>query len=110
MLEVIKETTLFPTLIELYARYPYNDIALRHVTSILSYALDPTLAKAMTDKSQPPKRFSRFIDLEPSSTSDSDMTETSSENTLEEQTRRDALLVYMLFSTQLMSTIISMCR
>lgn len=93
MLEVIKETSLFPTLIELYARYPYNDIALRHVTSIISYALDPALAKAMTEKNHQPKPFSRITDLE---------------NSL--QTRRDALLVYMLFSTQLMGTIISMCR
>ena len=45
MLEVIKETDLFSSLLKMYAMYPYNDIALRYVTSVISYALDPALAK-----------------------------------------------------------------
>ena len=45
ILEVFKEVDLFTSLLKMYALYPYNDIALRHVTSIFMYALDPKIAK-----------------------------------------------------------------
>lgn len=44
MLEVIKEADLFPSLLKMYELYPYNDVALRHVTMILLFALDTDLA------------------------------------------------------------------
>lgn len=65
MLEVFKEADLFSKLLSMYALFPYNDMALRYVTSILSFALDHKLAKEMCEKQRPAKRQSRFIDLEP---------------------------------------------
>ena len=50
MLEVFKEADLFSSLLKMYALYPYNDIALRYVTNVISFALDPKLAKAMVLK------------------------------------------------------------
>ena len=50
MLEVFREADLFTVLLKMYALYPYNDIGLRYVTSIISYALDYTLAKEFTKK------------------------------------------------------------
>ena len=50
MLEVFREADLFTVLLKMYALYPYNDIGLRYVTSIISYALDHTLAKEITKK------------------------------------------------------------
>ena len=50
MLEVIKETDLFPSFLKMYALYPYNDIALKHVTNLISYALDPALAKTLNER------------------------------------------------------------
>ena len=50
MLEVFREADLFTVLLKMYALYPYNDIGLRYVTSIISYALDHTLAKGFTKK------------------------------------------------------------
>lgn len=50
MLEVFKDADLFTSLIKMYAFYPYNDMALRLVTSVLSSALDDKLAKAMVAK------------------------------------------------------------
>lgn len=70
MLDVIKEADLFPSLLQMYALYPYNDIALRHVTNLISFALDPALAKTLSERSAPPKRPSRILDLEPISTLD----------------------------------------
>ena len=65
MLEVFKEADLFSSLIKMYAFYPYNDMALRLVSNILSSALDDKLAKSIAQKSAPPKRPSRILDLEP---------------------------------------------
>ena len=117
ILDVIKEAELLPELLKMYAVYPYNDIALRHVNSIISYALDTTLAKAITEKLAPPKRPSTMLDLEPINTLDEDMKamkeQEMAKNELtqeEEQNRKDALLVYMLFSTSLTEDIITMCR
>ena len=62
MLELFKEADLFNALIKMYAMFPYNDIALRHVTNIIAHALDSKLAK---DLFAPPKRPSRILDLEP---------------------------------------------
>ena len=45
MLEVFREADLFSMLLKMYALYPYNDIALRYVTNIISFALDHKLAK-----------------------------------------------------------------
>jgi len=56
MLEVFRDADLFSSLIKMYAFYPYNDMALRLVTSVLASALDDKLAKAMTAKQAPPKR------------------------------------------------------
>ena len=47
MLEVFKDADLFSSLIKMYAFYPYNDMALRLVTNIISSALDDKLAKSM---------------------------------------------------------------
>ena len=68
MLDVIKETDLFPSLLKMYSLYPYNDIALKHVTNVISFALDPSLAKTLHEKSAPPKRTPKILDLEPIST------------------------------------------
>ena len=70
MLDVIKEADLFASLLQMYALYPYNDIALKHVTNLISFALDPALAKTLSERSAPPKRPSRILDLEPISTLD----------------------------------------
>ena len=75
MLEVFKEADLFTVLLKMYALYPYNDIGLRYVTSIISYALDHTLAQAITQRQEPPKRPSRILDLEPIQAAD-DTTDT----------------------------------
>jgi hypothetical protein len=45
MHEIFKEADLFTSLLKMYALYPYNDIALRYVTSIFMFALDPKIAK-----------------------------------------------------------------
>ena len=50
MLEVFKEADLFSSLLKMYGLYPYNDIALRYVTNVISFALDPKLAKTMVLK------------------------------------------------------------
>ena len=50
MLEVFREADLYSVLLKMYALYPYSDIGLRYVTSIISYTLDHTLAKAITQK------------------------------------------------------------
>ena len=47
MLDVYREADIYTSLIKFYALYPYNDIALRYVTSILAHALDIELAKTM---------------------------------------------------------------
>ena len=47
MLEVFREADLYNSLLKFYALYPYNDIALRFVTSILAYSLDNNLAKTL---------------------------------------------------------------
>ena len=65
MLEVFKDADLFTSLIKMYAFYPYNDMALRLVTSVISSALDDKLAKTMAAKQAPPKRQSRILELEP---------------------------------------------
>lgn len=65
MLEVFKEADLFSSLIKMYAFYPYNDMALRLVSNILSSALDDKLAKSMAQKAAPAKRPSRILELEP---------------------------------------------
>ena len=46
MLEVFKEADLFTSLLKLYALHPYNDIAHRYVTNVITFALDHSLAKA----------------------------------------------------------------
>ena len=73
MLDVIKEADLFPSLLKMYALFPYNDIALKHVTNLISFALDPALAKTLSERSAPPKRPSRILDLEPISSLEQDM-------------------------------------
>ena len=50
MLDIIKEANLFPSLLKMYALFPYNDIALKHVTNIISFALDPVLAKTLDER------------------------------------------------------------
>ena len=45
MLDIYREADLYTSLMKFYALYPYNDIALRYVTSILAHALDIELAK-----------------------------------------------------------------
>ena len=66
MLEVLKEADLFMSLLKMYALYPFNDIALRHVTSILTYSLDHKIAKELAEKVIVLKqtRPSRPLDLE----------------------------------------------
>ena len=44
MREVFREADLFSSLLQMYALYPYNDMGLRHVTSIISYSMDPEMA------------------------------------------------------------------
>mgnify|MGYP000616112439 CR=1 FL=1 len=72
MLDVFKEAAdsdLYSSLIRMYARYPYNDIALRHVTSIIAYSMDHDLAKQMSERQDKPKqRASKLLDLEPLNT------------------------------------------
>mmetsp|Transcript_21998 Transcript_21998/g.29392 ORF Transcript_21998/g.29392 Transcript_21998/m.29392 type:complete len:104 (-) Transcript_21998:449-760(-) len=65
MLWAFKEADLFSSLIKMYAFYPYNDMALRLVSNILSSALDDKLAKSIAQKAAPPKRPSRILELEP---------------------------------------------
>jgi len=74
ILEVFKDADLFTSLIKMYAFYPYNDMALRLITSVLSSTLDDKLAKAMNAKQAPPKRHSRILELEP--IRDAELTET----------------------------------
>ena len=47
MLDIYREADLYTSLMKFYALYPYNDIALRYVTSILQHALDNELAKKL---------------------------------------------------------------
>lgn len=85
MLDVFKETgSLFPSLLEMYARYPYNDIALRQVTNIIAHALDSELAKTMkkspihqVSRERPGmlQRTSRELDLEPIKSLEDEMRE-----------------------------------
>ena len=76
MLEVFKDADLFTSLIKMYAFYPYNDMALRLVTSVISSALDDKLAKAMAAKQTPPKRQSRILELEPISSAQNETEQT----------------------------------
>ena len=46
MLEIFKEVDLFVTMLEYYAAFPYNDIALKLVTNIFAFTLDDKAAKA----------------------------------------------------------------
>ena len=92
---------------KMYALYPYNDMALRYVTNIISYSLDNTIAKELIEAKGQPKRISRIITMN----SNSETATTTSETPVEdEQTRRDVLLVYMLFSTPLTELIMQMCQ
>lgn len=45
MLEVLKDSDVYTSLMKMYALYPFNDMAQRYVTSIISYSLDHKLAK-----------------------------------------------------------------
>ena len=72
ILDVYREADLYTSLIKFYAMYPYNDIALRYVTSILAHALDIKLAKTVLNtqsaSQKPEKVFGRpsgLLDLEP---------------------------------------------
>ena len=70
MLDVYREADIYTSLMKFYALYPYNDIALRYVTSILAHALDIELAKTMLkpQATKPEKIFGRpsrgILDLE----------------------------------------------
>ena len=70
MLDVYREADIYTSLMKFYALYPYNDIALRYVTSILAHALDIELAKTMLKPqvTKPEKIFGRpsrgILDLE----------------------------------------------
>ena len=46
MLEAFKEADLYSTLLEYYEVFPYNDIALKLITSIFAHTLDHKEAKA----------------------------------------------------------------
>ena len=107
MLEVYRDADLYASLLKMYAQYPYNDMALRLATSVLSYALDHKLAKIMTAKQTPPKRPTRTLDLEPIVP----VADLNSEVALEnEQNRRDALTVMLLFQSPLMDLVIQLCH
>jgi len=54
MLEVFKEADMFTSLLMIYDFYPYSDLAHRHVTSIISYSIDSSEAKAMLEKKVAP--------------------------------------------------------
>ena len=79
MLDVYREADLYNALIKFYALYPYNDIALRYVTSILANALDVDFAKSILKTKQAASRpentvFGRpsrgILDLERVTTND----------------------------------------
>jgi len=67
MLDVIKEADLFQSLLKIYELFPYNDIVLRHVTSIIAYALEPTLAAKTLNKPATNRELNnhRILNLEP---------------------------------------------
>lgn len=46
MLYIYREADLYTSLIKFYTLYPFNDIALRLVTNVLTHALDTDLALA----------------------------------------------------------------
>ena len=45
MLEVIRDADLYPSLLKMFELYPYNDVALRHCTNIILFAIDHKIAK-----------------------------------------------------------------
>ena len=107
MLEVLKEADLFPYLLKMYELYPYNDVALRYVTNIILFALDHKTAKELEKKYAPPKRPSRMLELEPIESP----TKPAEEEELieDEEIRRSAILVYIIFSTPLTEMIVKLC-
>ena len=110
ILEVYKDSDIYVSLMKMYAFYPYNDMALRYVTSIIAYALDNQIAKELIDPNKnQPKRISRILDMQSNSNSET-AASTAETSTEDEQSRKDVLLVYMLFSTPLTELIMQMCQ
>ena len=66
---------------KMYALYPYNDMALRYVTNIISYSLDNTIAKELIEAKGQPKRISRIITMN----SNSETATTASETPVEDE-------------------------
>jgi len=66
---------------KMYALYPYNDMALRYVTNIISYSLDNTIAKELIEAKGQPKRISRIITMN----SNSETATTTSETPVEDE-------------------------
>ena len=106
---------MFSTLLKMFALYPFNDIAHRYITNIISFALSEKIGKKFFDAGQPPKRVNKFLDLELINSDDKDQDKeeaASTEDSLnkeDDQTRRDQLLVHILFSTSLIELINTMC-
>ncbi len=110
MLEVFRDADIFSSLLKMYALYPFNDIALRHVTNVISYALDPELAKAMGTKHIAPKSQMRILELKMGMQSEEVSAPEEPEPPLEnEQERKDQQIVYMIYQTTLVDDIIAMC-
>jgi len=66
---------------KMYALYPYNDMALRYVTNIISYSLDNTIAKELIEAKGQPNRISRIITMN----SNSETATTTSETPVEDE-------------------------
>ena len=64
MLEIFKEADLYNSLLRMYPLYPYNDMAMLHITSIIANAIDPKLVSEVKLQFKVPKKPNRFLELE----------------------------------------------
>ena len=123
MLEAFREADLYSTLLEYYEVFPYNDIALKLISNIFAHTLDHKTAK-VADKEEAAATESKRkgvpgVGLAWSMEEDKEENGEKTEETKEsehseegegEQQRRDALLIYLLFETQLLNKITDLCQ
>ena len=113
---------LFQTLLRLYGLYPFNDMALSYVTSILAHALDYDIADELEKEQNyvEPKKpsFLRFSNFRFNDDDDGDSEEDDSDKKEDEEDEikvevgkqeKEKMLVHMLFKTDLVHVLINAC-
>ena len=113
MLETFKEADLYSTLLNYYEVFPYNDIALKLVTNIFARSINHQAAK-LAEQQEAKVLESKKRGPAMSWAQESADTEEPAEQPVEDegeddQQKRDAVLIYLLFETKLIEKIMELC-